>query len=85
MLDPHPANELGHGILDPVVEADMIAQGAIFALQVTEPDGHVSLAIFHSPVLETLTGMRDHGRDLLVAKRKEAWRRATQCVEPIIN
>lgn len=31
MLDTHPLNILGKGILDPETEADMIARGIVFA------------------------------------------------------
>lgn len=35
MLDTHPANILGRGILDPGTEADLIAAGIVFAVQRT--------------------------------------------------
>lgn len=34
-LDPHPANILGQGILDPETEATMLARGFVFATYLT--------------------------------------------------
>ena len=34
-LDPHPANILGQGILDPETEAAMLAAGFVFATYLT--------------------------------------------------
>lgn len=35
MLDPHPTNELGKGILDPEREALLLSRGMVYARRVT--------------------------------------------------
>lgn len=70
-LDPHPLNELGKGLIEPDTEAQLIGQGVVFAMRVFHDDGHMSLALFSRPAVETLEAARDHGARLITAMRKE--------------
>ncbi len=64
-LDPHPTNELGKGILDPEMEAKLLADGVIWANRVFHADGTYSLNCTFRPVMQVLTELRDHAEAYL--------------------
>lgn len=70
MLDPHPLNILGHGILTPAHEARLIARGVVFAQQVTGDDGCEYLRTMRRPWADVMAGLRDPSP--VVAVRKAA-------------
>lgn len=53
-LDPDPTNLLGKGILDPVLEQQMISQGFIYAHRITTKRGRSFLGWYKRPLGETL-------------------------------
>lgn len=65
-LDPDPTNLLGRGILDPVLEQQMINQGFIYAHRVTTPSGRSFLEWYKRPLTETL---RSEAQDTYKALR----------------
>jgi hypothetical protein len=50
MLDTSPRNELGKGILDPVVESKLLAAGVIYARRVFHADGKFHLRTATTPI-----------------------------------
>ena len=53
MLDPDPTNEIGKGIIDPTIEAWLLANGYVYAIR--RPMGH--LAISKRPMKEALADL----------------------------
>jgi hypothetical protein len=53
-LDPHPLNELGRGILDPTVEAKLLASGVVFARTVRTKTGKSFIDCYFRPFLQTI-------------------------------
>lgn len=49
-LDSDPRNKLGLDILDPGLEAHLLAQGVIFADYITQADGHNILVTSKRPM-----------------------------------
>lgn len=68
MLDAHPLNQLGKGILDPETEADLIAGGIVFAVQrtATPPGG--------KPFTFMITSKRPYADILNTRTKKHATR-----------
>lgn len=50
MLDTSPRNELGKGILDPAVEAKLLAAGVTYARRIFQPDGKFHLRTATTPI-----------------------------------
>lgn len=49
-LDPSPRNELGKNILDPSVEAELLAEGYTYARRVYHADGNYHLRLAKAPI-----------------------------------
>lgn len=56
-LDLHPQNKLGQNILEPAIEAKLLADGMVFARRLTDATGHTFIFCGQRPLTEFATDM----------------------------
>ena len=64
-FDPHPANELGRGTLDPATEAWLLARGAVFARTVPGVSGKPVVEFSCRPFVAAVTAAAVDARQRL--------------------
>ncbi len=83
-LDPSSLNELGRSILDPALEARLIARGIVYARRRPSADGkRTVLTTSRRPLSVAIAGARQHGIEMI--RTVPVTTRAGRASRPAVN